>query len=379
MSIILKKVGSRRDLRKFILFPETLYKDNPYYVPALVFDEKDTLTPSRNPSSMFCESCLWLAYKDGKLVGRVAAIVNRRANAQWKHDEVRFGWFDFVDDREVSAALIAKVEEFGREHGMTHIVGPLGFTDFDPEGMLVEGYDALSTMPLIYNHPYYVEHIEALGFKKDADWIEYKVFINGHLPEKMKRVSEIVAARAKVHLRPLTRKIVNKEHYGQKIFDLINETYHKLYDFTVLPKEMADKYLGFYLKVLDLKYVSMVENEKGDLVAFGITMPSLARALQKSRGRLLPFGWWHILKSLYIKREEGAELLLIGVDPEYQNTGINSLLFADLYEKFVKAGVKWAETNAVLETNLKNQAQFNLFDHEIRKRRRSYKKEIEKQ
>lgn len=376
--VTIKKVSSKRELDEFIDFTEKLYRNNPYYVPQLFFDQVNTLSPDKNPARDFCESALYLAYKDGILAGRVAAIINNRANTQWKHNEVRFGWLDFIDDLEVSAALIEAVENFGREHGMDKITGPLGFTDFDPEGMLVEGYDKMSTMALIYNHPYYVTHIESLGFEKEVDWIEYKVSIPDHLPDKIVRVAEIVMQREKLHTRHLTRRIVRKEDYGHKIFKLINECYKNLYDFTVLPEELAEKYLSFYLSILDLKYVSLVENEDGELVAFGITMPSIAKALQKSRGKLFPFGWWYLLKSLFVKHEEGVEMLLIGVRPDYQNRGINSLLFVDLFSRIKEFGHVWAETNAVLENNLKNQAHWTMFEHECAKRRRSYSKNIAK-
>ena len=306
----------------------------------------------------------------------MAAIVNHKANEQWNHKEVRFGWIDFIDDREVSQALMDKVEEFGRSYGMESIVGPLGFTDFDPEGMLVDGFDVLSTMALIYNFPYYNDHMAAMGFEKDADWIEYKVTIPEECPERWDRMFKIISQRANVHLRPLTRKIIRKEDYGHKVFKCINDCYKDLYNFTVLPDHMADKYLGFYLSILDLNYLSMVENEKGDLVAFGITMPSIARALQKSRGKLFPFGWWHLIKSLMIKHEEGAEMLLVGVHPDYQNSGITALLFMDMFTKYHKRGVVWAESNAILETNLKNQGQFRDFNPECKKRRRSYIKKL---
>ena len=290
MSVEIKVIDPsvRKQLRQFVLFPELLYKDNPYYVPNLVFDEMSTLDPSSNPASDFCDQELYMAYRDGKPVGRVAAIINRWANEHWKHDEVRFGWFDTIDDREVSAALIAKVEEFGKAHGMTHIVGPLGYTDFDPEGMLVEGFDQQSTMPLIYNHPYYVQHIEALGFKKDADWLEYRIFVPDQMPQKFTRVEEIVKQKYNFKVRPVTRKIIRKENYAQKLFALITDTYKELYEYTILPENLADKYIGFYLKILDLRYITSIENEKGEIVAFGITMPSLADALIKSRGRSSP-------------------------------------------------------------------------------------------
>ena len=376
MSVEIKEVTTRHQLRTFVNFPEKLYKDNPYYVPPLVFDQMDTLDQKKGAAQEFCDSKLYLAYKDGELVGRVAAIVNHKANEQWNHKEVRFGWIDFIDDREVSQALMDKVEEFGRSYGMESIVGPLGFTDFDPEGMLVDGFDVLSTMALIYNFPYYNDHMAAMGFEKDADWIEYKVTIPEECPERWDRMFNIISQRTNCHLRQLTRKIVRKEDYGHKVFKCINDCYKDLYNFTVLPDHMAEKYLGFYLSILDLRYLSMVENEKGDLVAFGITMPSIARALQKSRGKLFPFGWWPILKSLMIKHEEGSEMLLVGVHPDYQNSGINSLLFMDIFKKFHKMGVVWAESNAILEDNLKNQMQFRDFNPECKKRRRSYIKKL---
>ena len=375
MAVEIKPVRSKSDLRKFIAFPEKLYRDNKYYVPALVFDEMDTLTPSKNPASAFCESELYLAYKDGELVGRVAAIVNNRANEQWNHREVRFGWFDFVDDREVSKALLEKVEEFGKARKMDSIAGPLGFTDFDPEGMLVDGYDCLCTMALIYNHPYYKDHVEALGFEKAADWVEYRITLPDQLPERLTRVAAIAKERANVHVRHITPKILKEEDYGHKVFHLINECYKNLYNFTVLPDNLSDKYLGFYLKLLPLEYLTMVENDKNELVAFGITMPSLARALQKTRGRLFPFGWISILKALYGKNDE-LEMLLVGVRPDYQNTGINAVLFADLFPRVKKLGKVWAETNAVLEDNLKNQGQWKYFENECKKCRRSYRKAL---
>lgn len=377
MSVVIKQVNSRKELRTFVNFPEKLYHDSPYYVPPLVFDQMDTLDQKKGAAQEFCESALYLAYKDGELVGRVAAIVNNKANAQWNHKEVRFGWIDFVDDKEVSKALMDKVEEFGRERGMESIVGPLGFTDFDPEGMLVEGFDRLSTMALIYNYPYYNEHIQAMGFEKDADWIEYKIYLPEELPSRLTRLVPIIEQRANVHIRPLTRKMIRKENYGRKVFNLINECYKDLYNFTVLPDHMADKYLGFYLSILDLKYLTMAENDNGELIGFAITMPTIVRALQKSRGKLFPFGWWPIVKSMFIKHEEGSELLLIGVRPDYQNRGINGLLVANTFKIFHEKGVKWAETNAILESNTKNQAQWDDFEHEVKKRRRSYIKKLE--
>ena len=376
MAISIRTATSGKELKEFVNFPDTLYKGNRYFVPKLKMDERETLDPSRNPAAEFCDFELYLAEKDGKTVGRVAAIVNRSANERWNHNEVRFGWFDAIDDREVFKALIDKVIEFGHKHGMDSIVGPLGFTDFDPEGMLVEGYDRACTMALIYNHPYYVTHIEALGFEKEADWIEYHVTVPKSLPDKFTRVAEIVKKRSDVHLLKFTRKDMMKPEFCKKIFRLINRTYCDLYNFTILPDSMAEKYFGFYLKLLSPKYLSVVVDANEEFVAFGVMMPSIIRALQKCKGRILPFGWIHLMKSLYLKHEDGVEMLLIGILPEYRNTGINSLLFTDIFSKISSLGYKWAETNAVLETNLPNQKQWELFDHECRKRRRSYKMSI---
>ena len=377
MSIVVKKVENRRQLRKFVVFAEKLYRKNPYYVPAIVFDEMDTLDPAKNPAAEFSDFELYLAYKDGKIAGRVAAIINYKANETWKHNEVRFGWIDFIDDPEVAAALLSAVEDYGKAHGMTEIAGPLGFTDFDPEGLLIEGFDQLGTMPIRYSYPYYKEHIEALGFKKDADWFEFRLTIpDGQIPDKITRVANIVRSRGGYRVRQLDRKMIKREDYAHKLFHLMGETYKDLYEYTVLPTNLADKYIGFYLTFLDLRYVSAVENEKGELIAFGITMPSIARALQKSRGRLLPFGWWPLLKDLLIKHTDGAELMLIGVHPDYRNSGVNALLMEDILVKFQKMGVKWADSNAQLETNLPIQNQFEVFKPVKNKVRRSYKKKI---
>ncbi len=374
--ITIKEVKTDKELQEFIDFPEKLYKDNPYYVPQLNFDQIDTLSPRRNPAYEFCDAALYIAYRGKESVGRVAAIVNRKANEQWNHQEVRFGWLDFVDDKEVSAALIAKVEDFGRERGMDKIVGPLGFTDLDPEGMLIAGYDRLSTMATLYNFPYYADHMDSLGFEKDADWQEYKVTVPEKVPEKYVRVAEIVRKRENLHVRKLTRRIIRKENYGRKLFHLICECYKDLYNYTVLPDDLADKYIGFYLTILDLDYLTMIENEKNEIVAFGISMPSLASALIKSRGKMLPFGWWHLAKSLFFKHDEGIELLLVGVRPDYRNRGVNALIFEELCQIFIDKGAKWAETNAILEDNLACQALWQYFDTECVKRRRAYIKAL---
>lgn len=376
MSVEIKKVNGKRDLHKFLQFRRDLYKGNPYYVPALLFDELNTLDPKLNPAASFCESELFLAYRDGKLVGKIAAIINHKANESWNHKEVRFGWPDFIDDPEVSKALIDKVIEFGKERGMDTVVGPLGFTDFDPEGMLVEGFDKLSTMALLYNHPYYPKHFEAMGFGKETDWIEYKIFIPDQIPERYHRMCKIVEERSHVRSVPLTRKKIRRENYSRKVFNLINECYRNLYNYTVMPDELADKYIGFYLNFLDLRYVSVIENDKNELVGFGICMPSLSKALQKTSGKLFPFGWFHILRAMKGIGNKGLDLLLIGIRPDYQNLGLNCLLICDLFTKFKASGFEWAETQAILEDNFENQTLWREFDKECAKRRRIFTKKI---
>ena len=371
MAVILKQVLSRRDLRKFVDFPNRLYKGNPYFVPKLFTDEIATLDPKKNPAYDFSESRLYLAYKDGEIVGRVAAIINHKANEKWNHKEMRFGWIDFIDDREVSAALIGKVIEYGREKGMDTVVGPLGFTDFDPEGMLVEGFDQLCTMALIYNHPYYPEHLEAMGFTKEIDWVEYKIFIPKQVPERIAQVARLVEERYDIHVRKITRKEVKKENMGQRIFGLINETYGHLYNFTPLPPALIDKYVNDYLGLLDLKYITLLERQ-GELVGYGIIMPSIVRALQKCRGKLFPFGWYHLLRSMYFKHEPNVEMLLVGVKPEYR--GGMAVLFNEFIPLANKAGFVYGETNAELETNNAVQNQWDgNFENEQKKRRRIYK------
>lgn len=376
MSVTVTRVQNKRAFKEFLHFPLTLYKDMPAFVPPLIMDDADTLDPKKNPAYEFCDAAMYLAYKDGKLAGRVAAIVNRKANAAWNHDEVRFGWFDFIDDREVSKALLEAVEAFGRERGMTTVLGPLGFTDFDPEGMLVEGFEYLSSMALHHNWPYYKDHMEALGYAKDVDWLEYRIYIGDTIPDKYIRVAKVVEERYGLKLRKITKREVRKTDVGYKLFDLINETYSSLYNFTVLPKKMVDKYVGFYLGVLDLKFVSLVEDKDHNIVGFGVVMPSITRALKKCNGKLFPFGWFHILRAMYWKYEENFEMLLIGVKPEYQKKGVNSIVFVDLMKELLKGGFVYGESNAELESNLDIRSQWGDLEVKECKRRRVYKKAV---
>ena len=376
MSVEIRKVSSRKELKAFVRFANNLYKGNKYYVPSMPFDDMNTFNKDKNGAFEFCDAELYLAYKDGKLAGRVAAIVNYKANESWKADQVRFGWIDFIDDIEVSAALLEAVCAFGRARGMKQIVGPLGFTDFDPEGMLVEGFDRLSTMALIYNHPYYPEHMVRHGYVKETGWVEYRITIPEQLPENHRRLSEIIKERYGLKLRKLSRRQIRKEDYGRKLFKLINETYCVLYGYSLLSDKQIDQYVDLYLSLIDTKMLTFIEDPKGDLIAAGISIPSLSEALQKCNGEILPFGWWHLLKTMFFKKPDTLDLLLIGVRPDYQNRGVNSLLFVDLFENYKKMGFKYAETNANLETNAKVQAMWHPFEKELHKRRWVFGKEL---
>ncbi len=376
MAIIIKKVSSKKELKTFIRFNYELYKGNPYSVPDLYDDMLNTFSSKKNAAFEFCEAEYFLAYKDNKVVGRVAAIINNRANQTWDKKEVRFGWIDFIDDEEVSSALLKAVEDWGKQKGMDTITGPLGFTDMDAEGMLIEGFDQLGTMATIYNYPYYPQHMEKLGFEKDADWVEFKLMVPDKLPEKFVRISEIILQKYKLKIKKLTRKEIKEKHYGQKIFDLINEAYAPLYGFSKMTQGQIDQYVNTYLPLLDLRMVSIVETEDGELVAAGISMASLSKALQKAKGRMLPFGWFYLLKALFIKRPKVLDLLLVGVKPEYQSKGVNALLFYDLVPTFKKMGFVYGESNPELEENKKVQAQWSAFESVQHKRRRAFKKAI---
>ena len=377
MSVEIKKVTTKSDLKRFIRFNYEFYKNNPYSVPDLYDDMLNTFSPQKNAAFEFCEADYFMAFRDGKMVGRVAAIINRRANETWKKKTVRFGWIDFIDDIEVSTALIDTVKQWGKERGMTEMEGPLGFTDMDAEGMLVEAFDQLSTMATIYNYPYYPQHMEKLGLVKSADWVEMKIYVPDAIPEKHKRISEIISKRYNLHIRKLkSKKEVYKTGIGHEIFRLINEAYTPLFGYSRMTERQIDQYVNMYVPVLDLRMVTLVENEKNELVAVGISMASLSRALQKAKGRLLPFGWWYLLKALMWKRPKVLDLLLVAVRPDYQGKGANALLFTDLIPIYKKMGFEYAESNPELEMNDKVQNQWQYFKTEQHKRRRCFKADI---
>ena len=382
MSLIeIKKVESKKDLKTFIDFHYDLYEGNEYDVPNFFSDEMNTLSKDKNAAFEFCEAEYYLAYKDGKLAGRVAAIINHKANNKWGKKSVRFGWIDFIDDREVSKALLDAVEKYGREKGMEDVVGPLGFTDMDPEGMLVWGFDQLGTMPTIYNYAYYPEHIEALeGFEVDNKYVEFKIMVPNEVPEKYAKIAMMIEKRYNLHVRKLTKKDIFQGGMGQKIFDLINDTYKDLYGYSELSQKQIDQLIKSYLGFLDFNLITCIEDwtdGEHKLIGVGITMPSLAHALRKCRrGRLLPFGWFHVLRAIKMHKTNIVDLLLIGILPEYRAKGANALLFADLIPWYQKYGIEWGETQVELETNAGVQGQWGALTPVMHKRRKCYKKII---
>lgn len=379
MAIEIKRVETNRDLRRFIDFHYDLYQGCPYDVPALFLDEMNTLRSDRNVAFDFCEAAYFMACRDGRMVGRIAGIVNHRANERWEKKDVRFGWIDFIDDIEVSRALFKAVEDWGRSKGMTAIVGPLGFTDLDPEGMLTMGFDRLGTMETIYNYEYYPRHMgQQDGWKKDNDYVEYYLPMPDKTPEKFAKLAEMIEKRYNLHVKKVTRKDI-RNGYARELFKIINETYKDIYGFVSLTERQIDQYVKLYLPALDLNLVTVIVdgNKDNAIAGVGITMPSLAHAVQKCRrGRLFPFGWWHLLRAVKYHKTDGVDLLLIGFLPEYRTKGANALLFADLIPRYIEYGFKWGETNIEMEDNNGVQGQWDALEHINHKRRRCYRKEL---
>ena len=377
--ITIKRVESKRDLKRFIELHYDLYAGNPYDVPNLFNDEMKTLSKDKNAAFEFCEAEYFMAYNaEHQLVGRVAAIINHRANKRWGRLCVRFGWIDFIDDINVSRALLQAVEDYGRSKGMNEMIGPLGFTDLDPEGMLTWGFDQLGTMPTIYNYSYYPEHMEQLGdFEKDNDYVEFKLMVPDTVPEKYTKISRMIETRYNLHVRKFTKKDIFEGGYGRKIFELINTCFKDLYGYSELSDRQISQYIDMYLPMADLSLITGVEdwNAEKKLVAVGISIPSLSVALQKCRrGRLFPLGWWHILRALKQHKTKGVDLLLLGVLPEYRMKGANALMFSDLIPRYQAYGFEWGESQVEMETNENVQSQWQYLETILHKRRRCYKK-----
>ena len=376
--IKIQTVRTKRQLQQFVQFYYDLYRDNDHAVPFIYSEEMATLKRDKNPSFECCEAEYFLALKDGRIVGRIAAIINRRANERWNCRQVRFGWFDFIDDIEVSTALLKAAEDWGRQKGMTEIIGPMGFIDTDREGMLVDGYEQLATMYVNYNEPYYPRHMERIGgFQKDNDYVEYMVKVPEKVPDKFAKLTEMISKRYKLKVHKFTRHELIEEGYGHKVFDLLNATYKDLYDFSQLSDTQISKLVNDYIKIADLNLVTAIMD--GDkMVGFGITFPSFSRALQKTHdGRLWPFGWWHLLKILKWHKTPIVDLLLIGVLPEYRPKGANALIFDDLIRQFQRYGFEWAETGPMMETNEGVLSQWQYLESKIHRRHRCYRKPLE--
>ena len=376
MALEIKEITTRKELKQFIEFTNTLYRECEYYCPPLFFDEVNCFDKEKNPALEVCDYKLWMAFRDGKAVGRIAGIVNYKANEKWGYKNARFGWFDFIDDLEVSKALLDTVAAWGKEKGMTAINGPVGFTDFDHQGLLLEGYEYLAPMASLYNFPYYVKHFDAYGLTKDADWIEIQVYPPTCCPERLNRIAEIVKERSHVRVDKVknARELVRK--YGIEYMDVIDIAYQKLYNFQPMTIKQKNYYKDMYFPILNFDFVTLVVNEKDEVVGVGVGMPDISEALRKCGGHLFPFGWYHVLKALKAKQMDAFNFLLIAVRPDYQDKGINALFFQDQIPYINKYKIKRLETTSILETNTKNIANFTQFDHKMHKRRRAYIKQI---
>ena len=381
----IRTISTPREIDEFIDFRTELYKDDPCAVPYLFMDEKDTLSRDKNPSFEFCDAEYYMAYRDGKPVGRVAAIINNRANKRWGQKNVRFGWFDFIDDREVSEALIEKVRAYGMERGMDTIIGPMGFIDLEREGLLVEGHDTMATMHANHNFPYYKEHLEAMGFVKDNDWVQQLVTVPEGVPEKFAKITSMIERRYNLKAEKLSKKELMKQGYGKEFFQVLNKCYEDLYEFSELDERQIDKMVNDYLGLADLNLVSFLfdknyvteESPYGKMIGFGVSFPSFSEALRRTKtGKLFPFGWFHLLRTKLFHNTKIVDLLLIGVLPEYRTKGANALLFDDLIKWYLKYGFTHALTLAMMETNEGVLSAWQYFEAKTVKRLRSYKKEL---
>ncbi len=376
MSVEIREIQPvKSELKKYTKFAIDLYDGNPYYVPPLIKDDVDTLSPDINPAFDHCSAKSWMAYRDGKPAGRITGIINNLVNDRSGRKDLRFGFVDFIDDEEVVDALFKALERWGRDNGMTSIVGPLGFTDMDHEGMLTFGYDEVGTMATIYNYPYYPKQMERMGFSPDANWVEYQIEVPDNMPDKLARIGEIV--RRKYGLRTIKytsgKKI--KADYGVALFELINEAYDQLYGYSPLTPRQIQYYIDLYLPILRLENVCVIVDRDDKLVGIGISMPSMSKALQKSKGRLFPTGWIHLLKAMY-GHNDTVDLLLVAVAPEYQSKGVNALLFTDLIPVYIKNGYKWAESNPELAENENVQQQWKFFERRQHRCRSVFRRDI---
>lgn len=375
MSVEIKEVRNKSDLKKFIKFSYKLYKNCPQWVPPIFLDELQTLSPDKNPAFDYCDSKLWIAYKDGKPAGRIAGIINHKYIEKWRKKAVRFGWIDFIDDEEISSLLIKTVIDWASSKNIEYIHGPLGFTDLDYEGMLIEGFNEVGTMSTIYNYEYYQKHMEKLGFEKEADWLEFEIRVPEKIPEKADRIAAIV--KSKSNIRVLEAKSAKEMlPYGQGIFELINDSYKDLFGFVPLSDKQIKKYIKQYFGFIVPDYVKILLDAEDKVAGFVIGMPSLTRALQKSRGKLLPFGFIHLLRAL--KKNKYVDLYLGAIRPDLQGKGADALLMTEITKACIKKGIISAESNIELETNVQVQGHWKYYDSRQHKRRRCFIRKLEK-
>ena len=375
--LTIKKVTTKREMNDFVEFPETIYKDCPYYVPDLEMDVRNMFNPKKNAGLECSEIQAFVAYDSNvHPVGRIAGIINHRANEKWKTQNVRFGFFDFVDDLEVSSALLEAVIQWGKERNTTSIQGPMGITDFDKEGMLIEDFDRLGSMNTYYNYAYYPQHMEALGYEKEVDWVQVRIQIPSEIPTKYARVARLSKEMFDLKVKKITDKDITRRGYGHKIFQLLNTAYSPIFGFTEFTDRQIDDFIKMYLGLVDKQLVTVVENEKDEVIGVAVSMCSLSHALRKSGGKLFPFGWYYLLKALKWKPEPMADLLLIAVRPDYQMLGVNALFFDDLIPIYNQYGIEWAETGPQLEDNVRELTQWKPLNPTFIKRRRCYKKKL---
>lgn len=374
--IVVKEVKSKCELRKFVQFGIDLYKDNPYYCPPIFFDEINSFNPKTNPALEVCDFVIYMAYRNNQIVGRIVGIINNRANEAWNVKKCRFGWFDFIDDYEVFKSLLDAVAQWGKSRGMSSLNGPVGFTDFDKEGLLIEGFDYNAPMASLYTHPYYIAHYERYGLVKEADWIEFQITPPAEAPERMRRMAKIVEQRNNLHTVKVKNSRELKKRYGYTYFDVLDQAYQKLYNYQPMTERQKRYYCQMYFPLVNFDFVTMVANEQDEIVAVGLGMPSLSDALRKCGGHLFPFGWYHLIKALRAKKMTDFDLLLIAVRPDYQDKGLTAMIFNEMTPYFVQYGIKRVETTSILETNNKSLANFADFDSIQHKRRRAYTKEL---
>ena len=370
------KVDNKQRMDDFLKVTKIVYKGCDQYVPDLESDVRNIFRPEKNPGIKFSIIQPFVAYKDDMPVGRIVGIINRKANDTWKKKNVRFSMIEFIDDQDVSKALLDTVCKWGAAQGMDTIQGPLGITDFDKEGMLIEDFHLMGSINTIYNPEYYPRHMEALGYTKEVDWVQIRINIPQDIPGRYSRVAQYAKEQMGLRVIKPNDDLVYRQGYGKKVFDLLNEAYAPLFGFSKLSDEQIDFFLHKYLSIIDKQLIPIVVDEKNEVVGVAITMGSLSQSMRKAKGRLFPMGWYHLLKALRWKPEDNAEMLLIAVKPELQGLGINALFFDNLIPVYNKYGFKWAETGPQLEDNVRELSQWKPLNPVLVKRRRCYRKEI---